>query len=74
MVSAIGALVESGFFDGCADEEASVAPGDEIDFGRTDDVFDQIARMHGEAEHLSFDRAGRDRMWANLRWTMRRRS
>ena len=70
----VGALVESGFFDGGADEEASVAAGDQIRLGRSDDVLEERAGGHHEAEHLSFDGAGREGVRTNLRRTMLRRS
>ena len=39
----VGALVESGFFDGGADEETSVTARDEIDLGGANDVLEQSA-------------------------------
>ncbi len=34
----VGALVESSFFDGGADQQASVAARDEVDLGSADDM------------------------------------
>src|ERR1700681_4058335 len=50
----VGAFIETGFFDGGADEKASVAARDEIHLGRADYVFEKGARGHQEAQHLSF--------------------
>ena len=62
----VGALVESGFFDGGADEKASVATRDQVRLGRSHDVLQQSARRHYEAEHLSFDWARRKSVGSNL--------
>jgi hypothetical protein len=62
----IGAFVESGFFDGSADQEASVATWDEICLVTADDVFKYRARRHQETEHLSFYGAGGKRVRPNL--------
>jgi hypothetical protein len=53
----VGALVESGFFHGGADQNSAVAARDEINFGRTDYMLEQFTTGRGEAEHLAFDRA-----------------
>ena len=62
----VGALVESRFFDGGADQEASVAARDEISLRRADDMLEERARGHQQAEHLSFDGAGGKRVGRDL--------
>src|ERR1700733_2837771 len=62
----VGALVESGFFDGRAHQKASVATGDQIDGGRADYVFDQRGRGHQKAQHLSFYGMRGKGVWSDL--------
>src|SRR3981081_2124216 len=62
----VDALVESRFFHRCAHEQASVTSGDEISLGRSDDMLQQTARLHRQAEHLSLDWPGWKRMRPDL--------
>src|SRR5437868_2918965 len=62
----ISAFVESGFLNGRADEQAPVTAWNEIGLRGADHMFQQSARRHREAEHLSFDRTSGKGVWTDL--------
>src|SRR5262249_6992014 len=55
-----GALVESDFLHGGSGEETSVGARNQVNLGRPHHVAQQFSLRHGEANHLAFDRAGRE--------------
>jgi len=67
----VGALIESGFFEGRAEQDAAVGARDDVNVGGTDDVTDDRRGIGGgglrdDADHLAFDGAGGNGEWCNF--------
>jgi len=62
----VGAFVEARFLDGASDDDPPIAARDEVNFGRTNHMFQELASGRNQAQHLSFHRAGGKSVWCNL--------